>query len=293
MWFLFNTEYIIMKKLFFATAMLALMTVEAVAQNSKGWNDLGDGNVRIVELSSSDVNLRQAASANSARLVKTCNEEGPCHFEWVTGALKPLNSWGIGQEPVRAEVLTAIETVKGDDGENWLHCWYSTDILEFVKWDVYVKEKYTKPATLKPLDKNGKLSTGSDERNYFDDIVLKQNGEYKSVTIAVQWNDMDQEGNLFLGGYLNGMLVMVYELPYSNGKSNSNMNNPLWIENGMLWFDKRLRCNDCYLSGTFDLHKLCANQQYLSLLIKMCSKPEYEKPRIYCAVEGKDKWFVF
>ena len=274
--------------LFVATAF-AMMTLTAVAQERKISEAL-----KVVKLTSNDVNLRQAPSAKSARLIRDCGGgEGPCTIQWTTATLKAMNSWGIGQEALRTQYLAVSDTVKGDDGENWLHCFYATNLIEYVRWDVYVKEKYTRPAVIRSLFANGKMLPGAIEHSHFDDAVLKVSGTYKDWFIGASWDDMESIGYLYIGRYQNGLLTISYEVPFSNEKSQNTGSEPLYVKSGTLYFDKNLYCADCYQTGTLDLHKLCARDNFLSNLMKACAVKDFETSRVLCAVEGRDEWCMF
>ena len=249
--------------------------------------------IRVVKLTSNDVNLRQEPSAKSARLIRSCGGEGPCSIEWSSGTLRPKNSWGVGDEPLRTQYLAVVETVKGDDGQNWLHCVYSTNISNHVRWDVYVMEKFTTSAVTKQLFTDNKLLSDAIDHHYFDDEVLKLSGEYKDRFVGVTWDDMESCGKMYIGRYLDGVLMVDYVVLFSNEKSQKVGSFPLYVKDGTLYFDKRLYSADCYLTGGLDLHKLCANANFLSRLMKVCNVKEFENPRVFCAVEGEDEWLMF
>ena len=276
------------KNLLFVATTFAMMALTAAAQERQ----LSDA-VKVVKLTSNDVNLRQAPSAKSARLIRNCGGEGPCTIQWATGTLKSMNSWGVGQEALHAQYLAVSDTVKGDDGENWLHCFYTTNIIEYVRWDVFVKEKYTQPAVVKSLFSDGKMLPGTIDHSHFADAVLMSNGTYKDWFVGASWDDMENYGCLYIGRYHDGLLALCYEVPFSNEKSQNAGGAPLYVKNGTLYFDKTLYCADCYLTGTLDLHKLCAHDNFLSRLMKDCTVKDFEAARVLCAVEGEEEWYMF
>lgn len=211
---------------------------------------------KFVKITASDVNLRQAPSAQSPRLVMRSeeNEIGDV-FDNLVWSNRPI---ARNEKVIHAKVLpvwesTILPTVK--DSKDWI-CGHHEGKM------VYVMRKFCKEVSLRPLSLPAPKLPG------FRDFIKIESGKYKDYCIAICQNMIDEQ-YFRLGKYVNGMFIFNYTV-YSE-----------------LMFSKDLSSD-----GSLDLKKLIKNEQALDTLMNMdFDISRNYNPIIFYGVIGDNNWY--
>ncbi len=255
-----------MKKFLFLLVAMLGMTLQGGAQPP--FSDKKPPFRRFVKVLHTDVNLHQAPTTQSPRLIihSEENEIGDWweEYYWSNRPLKKNESAAHATvlpiwEPY---VMSSVKTANG-----WI-CGYFEEKM------VYIMEKFCKEVPLRPL-------SASDKNRPFN-ITMIRSGKYKNYCLAKRENSIG-ETYLNIGKYVDGMFIFNYDFYYMQSEDGGTS-----FDDNILRYGRNLSDSNGYL----DINKLINDTFYFSLLMNTVQKITNYCPVTYYGIEGDNKWYT-
>lgn len=172
-----------------AAALISTLAASAQLDFQTTWPP----SLKLVRVTATDVNLRRAASAKSARLMRVCEDESDiCDLEWSGQSRRQ----GYPVHPEKGEVMQKT----GTQGE-----WTRVKVEE--GFEAYMLSKFCTPQTGIYY-----ALTAADRAE--EQLYERTAGDYKGLCIMADQGGLDTDCGLYIGDCVsNGAYVFKYFLP--------------------------------------------------------------------------------
>lgn len=246
-----------MKQIFFV--MSILLTLQLSAQTLKVPKF-----TKIVKVIAKDVNLREAPSASSPRLIRSVGEGCEYSIGWSND---PLGEYDAA---IRAEALPVV----GEAGD-WYKAIHNEEGLEFT---VYIKKEFCKEVKRRAL----RLPVPE----YMGECYEFTQGKYKGYVLnwGYGWEDVLE---LRIGKFYDGMLVFTHmnEFDKDYGETGKNI---FLDSNGSFTISPK------FFKGEYaqlDLNKIVANSAVVDFIMSNVDKMT-KVNKGYYGIEGDSNWYT-
>ena len=232
-----------MKQIFFV--MSILLTLQLSAQTLKVPKF-----TKIVKVVAKDVNLREAPSASSPRLIRSVGEGFEYSIVWSKATLRG------DDEVVRAEALPVV----GEVGD-WYKAIHNEEGREFT---VYIKKEFCKEVKRRAL----RLPVPE----YMGECYEFTQGKYKGYVLNWNLEEMSDPSMLLrVGKFYDGMLIFTHEIGFSEDYRENGKN--IFLDPGDYF--PIFKISPKFFKGEYarlDLNKIAANSAVVDFIMSNVDK---------------------
>lgn len=251
-----------MKQIFFV--MSILLTLQLSAQTLKVPKF-----TKIVKVVAKDVNLREAPSASSPRLIRSVGEGFEYSIVWSKATLRG------DDEVVRAEALPVV----GEVGD-WYKAIHNEEGREFT---VYIKKEFCKEVKRRAL----RLPVPE----YMGECYEFTQGKYKGYVLNWNLEEMSDPSMLLrVGKFYDGMLIFTHEIGFSEDYRENGKN--IFLDPGDYF--PIFKISPKFFKGEYarlDLNKIAANSAVVDFIMSNVDKMT-KVNKGYYGIEGDSNWYT-